>query len=172
MKHVDPGAVLNWPLSLQYGHGAISQPTYEQVLVQCPDFTNPSTLCNEWLDKVSAEAGPFNGYNLYDDCGPNEQTKTWREHQADKRDRPGTNPRQLQEVAAGEMPDGSGRGFGYPCGKQKGATAWLNDPDVSVADFSWLTENVYTLTPQQRPFPDFRCVSTVLVARRPLPSVR
>jgi hypothetical protein len=101
------------------GHGAISQPTYEQLLVQCPDFAQPSTLCNEWLDKMSDEAGPYYGYNLYDDCGPNDQTKTWRQHQADKlRNLDATTAAGRQQPQLGEQPDGSGRGFGYPCGKQ------------------------------------------------------
>lgn len=28
-----------------YGHGAISQPTYAALYAECPDFTNPSALC-------------------------------------------------------------------------------------------------------------------------------
>jgi hypothetical protein len=112
-----------------YGHGAISQPTYEQLKVQCPDFTNPNALCEKWLDKMSAEAGPYNGYNLYDDCGPNDQMKTWREHQASR----GASPGSTVSTQVGEQPDGSGRGFGYPCGKQNGAVSWANDPAVRKA---------------------------------------
>ena len=115
-----------------YGHGAFSQPTYEQLKVQCPDFTNPNTLCEQWLDKMSAEAGPYNGYNLYDDCGPNDQMKTWREHQASRAARH-SNAAGAVSAQVGEQPDGSGRGFGYPCGKQNGAVSWANDPAVRKA---------------------------------------
>lgn len=47
-----------------YGHGAISQPTYAALYAECPDFTNPNNVCNEWLDKMSAEAGQYYAYNL------------------------------------------------------------------------------------------------------------
>eukprot|EP01051_Picozoa_sp_SAG22_P019746 SAG22_NODE_3743_length_1547_cov_1.931630_1_plen_356_part_10 len=116
-----------------YGHGAMSQPTYEMLKVQCPDFANPEPMCNEWLDKMNAEVGPYYGYNLYDDCGPNGQMgghphKTWREHQADKANQGRwSSGSQLGSSAAPPTR------YGYPCGKQHGATSWLNDPAVRKA---------------------------------------
>ena len=124
-----------------YGHGAMSQTTYQQLHAQCPDFANPNAVCQQWLDKMSDEVGPYYGYNLYDDCGPNGQEGrhehlTWREHQAALAARhPTAAPserRSLQGHHQQHTPKPNG-GFGYPCGKQHGATSWLNSPAVREA---------------------------------------
>ena len=124
-----------------YGHGAMSQTTYQALHAQCPDFANPNAVCQQWLDKMSDEVGPYYGYNLYDDCGPNGQEGrhehlTWREHQAALAARhPTAGPserRSLQGHHQQHTPKPNG-GFGYPCGKQHGATTWLNSPAVREA---------------------------------------
>jgi hypothetical protein len=85
---------------------------------------------DKWLDEMSDEVGPYYAYNLYDDCGPNGQAdrhthRTWREHNAMRST--------LWATVDKDAPPGSVHDFGYPCGKQAGATAWLNDATVRAA---------------------------------------
>ena len=146
-----------------YGHGAISQPTYAALYAQCPDFTNPTLVCDDWLDTMSEEAGNYYAYNLYDDCGPNGQTsrhthRTWREHNADRAATWGT-------LGPGN-PTGT-HDFGYPCGKQAGAAAWLNNAKVRVAlhvyaDFD-VVLNHFSLVLSSTPPPPAPCSARTLL---------
>jgi serine carboxypeptidase-like clade 1 len=133
-------------MSFLFGHGAISQPTYAALQAECPDFTRPNTMCERWLETASAEAGHYYGYNLYDDCGPDDQAteehskaeesgphahRTWRGHQAYKL---GAAQRRTVGGSSGShQPPPDATRFGYPCGKQNGAVRWLNNPTVRSA---------------------------------------
>jgi hypothetical protein len=119
---------------------------HKQAMVQaeCPDFTNPTHACNTWLDTMSTEAGSYYAYNLYDDCGSDQQTTaeagdaasevaagrskhghlTWRGHRQ-------VSEAGMSRAGAGAAP--SVHNYGYPCGKQQAATAWLNTNAVRKA---------------------------------------
>ena len=89
-----------------YGHGVISQPTYEQLKVQCPDFTNPNALCEKWLTRCLRKRDRTTD-------------TTFTTTAAERPDEPnGSKPATRSPGGAvsarvAEQPDGSGRGFGY-----------------------------------------------------------
>jgi len=52
-----------------FGHGMFSQTLWSEIQAVCDDWANPNTMCSALLNRMNNQFGPFDIYNIYDECG-------------------------------------------------------------------------------------------------------
>jgi hypothetical protein len=60
-------------VDMYFGKGLVSKPLYEEVYKTC-EFPKVSLACDALLEKASAQVGPHNVYDIYDNCP---STREW-----------------------------------------------------------------------------------------------
>jgi len=116
-----------WDYLFLYGHGQISNKLYDDLMTYCGidnlkyNYNRPinEELCVDAKSRVSAEAGGYYTYNLYDDC-------TYENYFR----------RALSAASSGE-PSGSmnlqGATNDYVCGAGPAQALWTDEPSVRLA---------------------------------------
>jgi len=114
-------------VEMYFGKGLVSKKLYEQVQAACDgQFDEPGAACDVLLERVSAEVGPHNVYNIYDNC--DEMEERLAAHNKSMR-------WARQRLRADLAPRSSSAegGFTWRCGGMAATEEWITRPDVRKA---------------------------------------
>ncbi len=118
-----------------YGHAFYSQTLREQIVQSCGDFKVLKPACIQALAKMSEEAGSYNVYNIYDECGQDQRRrltgrKTFEDIRAELSQQTITVETKDSFSPAGGYTQALGD---YLCGAETAMDAYLADPSVIEA---------------------------------------
>ena len=115
-----------------YGKGLVSKKLYEQIYKVCNFPNTGSAGCRQALDQMNNEVGPYNIYDIYDNCP---QTEEWvmrsgksqtflRNYLRDNLHRPAAAAAELKAL---------GGGYDWSCGGMAAMAAYFQRDDVQKA---------------------------------------
>lgn len=61
-----------------HGHGLYSQALYSEIVAACGDYSTLTAKCIAKVAQMNVEAGDFNVYNIYDECGSDQRRRRLR----------------------------------------------------------------------------------------------
>jgi len=114
-----------WDLEFFHGHSQMSTATYNKIKTMCTEdelrgnIMPPNDTCQEQIDKMQAEVGPFFAYNLLDACG-------------DGVTKHGANLAMAARMRGPVTPGDGDGGVGSPC-LGNAMAAWLSKPETIAA---------------------------------------
>jgi hypothetical protein len=137
-------------VDLMHGKGLVSRKLYNEIQTKC-DFVNtavefdsstpaptPSAECSALLDEMDKQVGPFNIYNVYDNCPTEDSVQSKRDWHAHTGKTEAwlakflhTNSHRF-EAARREL-DEMGAGYDWTCGQFDAIPAYFDRPEVREA---------------------------------------
>ena len=115
-----------------WGKGLVSKKTYEHIYKVCPFPDTSSSACQSALNQIQTEVGPYNIYDIYDNCPQNDawlekagKTKRWL-HEHLVRHMP--NPQEGRRVL-----DAMQGGYDWSCGGMAAEANYMLRADVQKA---------------------------------------
>eukprot|EP01064_Diplonema_japonicum_P032809 TRINITY_DN6278_c0_g1_i1.p1 TRINITY_DN6278_c0_g1~~TRINITY_DN6278_c0_g1_i1.p1 ORF type:complete len:474 (+),score=142.35 TRINITY_DN6278_c0_g1_i1:44-1465(+) len=115
-----------------YGKGLVSKKTYEQIYKDCPFPHTASGACRQALNTMDREVGPYNIYDIYDNCPQNGE---WLK-------KVGKSQRWLKSFLRSKMHDTAsakaelnalGGGYDWSCGGMAAMGSYFRRSDVQQA---------------------------------------
>lgn len=121
-----------------FGHGMYSQTLRAEIDKTCGDFSRLSPACLASLNKMNTEAGNFDIYNIYDECGKDDRRRLSagkkRFTLQEARERMAAPSVLVETSDSFSIAAGYGQALNdYQCGAETAMDAWLAEPSVVAA---------------------------------------
>ena len=119
-----------------FGHGMYSQKLREEMLEVCGDFSRWNAKCIDKVEEANQQAGSFDIYNIYDECGSDQRRRGLKERKPLHQVREFMSQKKLT-VSVKDSFSRSGAYAqalnDYLCGAESAMDAWLSNPAVQAA---------------------------------------